>query len=689
MKKLLSQAVLCFLLAAGLSPGFFWGSTQEDQADPLTVQIQEAGKVRIFDGQKEIGDFQPQIFLKGWNIVFFQAPGPGEKADAVAMLPDGSKVLYKVSVKAGPSGLKVHGVMTPLKDIQVLSGRVTGYFMPYRDWDGDTYDLGRRRAALPHEVVTSDGGVIAHDTAPLVLGPSHANGLTMKFTSKLPVTLQDVRQWTPGVSVFFTNDKPGGQVWDWKVGEKRAFDFTLAFNRPFVVKAVTPPKDLEVLRAQMDQLVKPYIDGGWCPGFAVGVLYKGKKWVGGYGTTSLAGGKTPDGDTEYEIGSITKLFTKLLFSDMVHQGKMGLDDKAQAYLPKGVTMPSKDGKDITLLMLSNHTSQLPHDPDDVSWGNPANNGAGNYSLDRLYAYLNRYKLTADPGGAFQYSNTGVALLGNFVAQKKGISWADYLQQRVLDPVGLKDTGVTWTADELSRVAQGHASDMDTIPLWKWDKSVFMPAGALHSTVNDLLKLANASLDGKGPLSDIAFDDTAQKLDWGARVAHEGGTGGFNTSFFVDRTQKAVVVILGNIGDGVTGEVAYKIQQLLKGYLLAGAGLPVFTQLPASELQQYTGTYHVVKTPKGWPMPKEDDTLFLKDGGLVAKANKDWNLDIKIEPLANGDFYDRPQRAEISFTKDGQGTVTGFTLPLYPDYVAEKVGYQAPKAKIDDGIPPPP
>ncbi len=689
MKKHFYQAVLSSILWAGASGwAFSAGAPPAESSGALVAQVQADGRVHIFEGSEEVAYVIPQVFLKDWKIFFFSSPAPGEKADAVAKLSDGTKVFFDVSVKSEGSALKVHGVMTPQKDVQVLTLR-EALFTPYKNWEGDSYDIGHGPLPIPHAVI-SGAGVIADGSSTISLGPSHKDGLTIRSTSALPSVLQDARQWGPDLSIFYRNDLSGTQVWDWKSGEKKAFDFTLSFNHEVVVEKPVPPKSLGVLKAQMDELIKPYIDGGWCPGFAVGVLYKGETWVGGYGTTSLTGGKTPDGDTEYEIGSITKLFTKLLFSDMVHQGLMGLDDKAQSYLPKGVTMPSKDGKDITLLMLSNHTSQLPHDPDDVHWDNTKGNPYENYGLDKLYAFLNRYKLTADPGGNFQYSNAGLALLGNFVAQRKGISWTDYVQKKVLDPVGMKDTGVSWTAEELPRAAQGYDGAMDPIPFLKWDNSVAVPAGALHSTVNDMLKLAHAALEKEdSPLADIAFDDTAQKLDWGPIVTHDGGTDGFNTSFFADRKQKAALVLLGDCSNGVPSEVAYKIRGLLKGYVTPATELPVFTQLPPDQLKQYVGKYHVVKVPSGWPTPKEDDTVELKDGFLYSKANKNYNHDVKIEALANGDFYQRLQRIEFSFTKDADGKVTGYALTDYPDYVAEKVDYQAAKAKTDGSIPPPP
>ncbi|MGD0655584.1 MAG: serine hydrolase domain-containing protein, partial [Thermoguttaceae bacterium] len=71
------------------------------------------------------------------------------------------------------------------------------------------------------------------------------------------------------------------------------------------------------------------------------------------------------GDTLFEIGSITKTFTGLLLQDMVERGEMKLDDPVAKYLPKSVKMPTRNGKEITLLQLATHTSGLPDGPDNL------------------------------------------------------------------------------------------------------------------------------------------------------------------------------------------------------------------------------------------------------------------------------------------------------------------------------------
>ena len=72
-----------------------------------------------------------------------------------------------------------------------------------------------------------------------------------------------------------------------------------------------------------------------------------------------------NGDTLFEIGSITKTFTALLLQDMVERGEMKLDDPVAKYLPASVRMPTRNGKEITLLHLATHASGLPRMPDNL------------------------------------------------------------------------------------------------------------------------------------------------------------------------------------------------------------------------------------------------------------------------------------------------------------------------------------
>ncbi len=138
------------------------------------------------------------------------------------------------------------------------------------------------------------------------------------------------------------------------------------------------------------------------------------------GSRVLAAGKLDngtrqevDGDTVFEIGSVTKTFTTLLLQDMVERGELKLDDPVAKYLPESVKVPARDGKQITLLNLAIHTAGLPRDPSNLTptRGLPENAFA-DYNVEKLYAFLSSFALDREPGSKFEYSNVGMALLGH-------------------------------------------------------------------------------------------------------------------------------------------------------------------------------------------------------------------------------------------------------------------------------------
>src|SRR5213078_3172783 len=97
-------------------------------------------------------------------------------------------------------------------------------------------------------------------------------------------------------------------------------------------------------------------------GIVVGVIEPNGRRVVAYGNLANGDPRTLDGDTIFEIGSVSKVFTSLLLADMVNRKEVTLDDPAAKYLPEDVKMPKRNGKSITLLDLSTHTSGLPSLP---------------------------------------------------------------------------------------------------------------------------------------------------------------------------------------------------------------------------------------------------------------------------------------------------------------------------------------
>ncbi|MEZ6083812.1 MAG: serine hydrolase domain-containing protein [Phycisphaerae bacterium] len=144
------------------------------------------------------------------------------------------------------------------------------------------------------------------------------------------------------------------------------------------------------------QMVQARVKNGYAPSIVIGVIDANGSTVMGEGWTKRNGGNKVDGDTVYEIGSITKAFTGILLADMVTKGEVALDDPISKYLPDDIDTPTKDDKEITLKNLSNHTSGLPRLPDNMV-PDDSDNPYASYSPQDLYDFLDGYVMESPIG----------------------------------------------------------------------------------------------------------------------------------------------------------------------------------------------------------------------------------------------------------------------------------------------------
>jgi len=146
--------------------------------------------------------------------------------------------------------------------------------------------------------------------------------------------------------------------------------------------------------------------------------------------------RQPDGNTIFEIGSISKVFTALLLADLVERGELSLNDPISKFLPTSVKAPHWNGKEITLVDLATHTSGLPRLPDNL---NPQDieNPYADYSVQQLYEFLSRYQLTRDIGTQYEYSNLGFGLLGQLLSLKSGMNYETLVTTRIAQPLQMQ------------------------------------------------------------------------------------------------------------------------------------------------------------------------------------------------------------------------------------------------------------
>src|SRR5258708_16032071 len=170
---------------------------------------------------------------------------------------------------------------------------------------------------------------------------------------------------------------------------------------------------------EIKKILEDRIDGARkSVGIVVGLVDEHGTRLISYGKPNKTSDQTVNGDSVFEIGSVTKVFTATLLADMVERGEVSLNDAISKYLPKSVKTPTRNCKEITILDLSTQTSGLPRLPDNFA-PRDVQNPYADYSVAQIYAFLSGYTLTRDIDYKYQYSNLGVGLLGHILALRAG------------------------------------------------------------------------------------------------------------------------------------------------------------------------------------------------------------------------------------------------------------------------------
>lgn len=281
---------------------------------------------------------------------------------------------------------------------------------------------------------------------------------------------------------------------------------------------------------------------------------------------------TVDGNTIFEIGSVTKVFTSLLLLDAVRRGEMKLDDPLAKHLPAGVIVPEHEGRQITLFNLAAQDSGLPRFPDnlvdrdlkDLSRAE-LRESCNAYTTKDLYEFLSTYELTGDPGTSFRYSNVGMALLGHAIERRAGADYESLVVDRICRPLKMESTRIELNREQKTRLARGHWADGR--PAKNVDFQVFASAGSLLSTANDLLRFLSANLEFcESDLTPLIretqrirhtdsprfgrtampwYDERVYNPPGLQIVAHGGGGFGYLAFVGVEQSQRRGVVVLTN------------------------------------------------------------------------------------------------------------------------------------------------
>lgn len=296
-------------------------------------------------------------------------------------------------------------------------------------------------------------------------------------------------------------------------------------------------------------------------GLAAGVVRAGGlEWSIGVGAADVSHpDDPPDPNTAFAIGSITKTFTAVLLMALRDEGKLALSDRLDRFLPQA------PADSPTLRDLLAHASGLQREaPGDV-W-----ESLQLPDVPSLLSRLGSADRVLPARWRWHYSNLAYSLLGAVIAEVDGRPWATALQERLLEPLGMRHSCL----EPPGRRAAGYFTDpfTDQVHPEPWpEMNAFDAAGGLWSTLADLSRWASfltSGADGvlaEATLGEMARPEIIADLDrwtlaWGLGLAlyrsgerilvgHGGGMPGFVSGVAVDRREGVAAVVLANTSAG--------------------------------------------------------------------------------------------------------------------------------------------
>ncbi len=276
---------------------------------------------------------------------------------------------------------------------------------------------------------------------------------------------------------------------------------------------------------RIDELVRAYHEQSRFHG-AVLVAHKGRVlYRKGFGWANAEWQARNTPATRFRIGSVTKQFTAMLVLMLAEEGKLRLDGSIRDYLPE---YPAAQGDRVTVHQLLTHTSGIPSYTGlpgfmaDVS-RNPSTPAEFVHRFDTL-------PLEFPPGHEFRYNNSGYFLLGVIIERLEGEPYDRVLRRRILEPLGLHETGYDWSADIIPQRASAYRQTLGGLRHAEYlDMSLPYAAGSMYSTVEDLWRWNQALAAGK-----LLSAESYRLMETGHVRA---GPGSYGYGWFVERVER--------------------------------------------------------------------------------------------------------------------------------------------------------
>jgi CubicO group peptidase (beta-lactamase class C family) len=386
----------------------------------------------------------------------------------------------------------------------------------------------------------------------------------------------------------------------------------------------------------------------------------------GYGLANREHSVPCTPQTKYRLGSITKQFTAMAVLILQEQGKLSASDPVKKHFPQA----PKAWDGITIHHLLTHTSGIPNY---TSFPDFLRTLPDRVTLSALIGKFKDKPLEFRPGEKFRYSNSGYIVLGQVIESASGTSYPTFLKRAILDPLGMHDTGYDNAIPILEHRASGYARRLGLVITNAdyVDMSIPHAAGALYSTVEDLLTWDRAIAAGKlvsRKSLDTMFTPFKDNYAYGwlvdrkfnrPRQAHGGGIMGFVTTIQRYPSEQLLVVALSNLEGSPVGAIGNDLAAIALGEPYIVPREPKVVAVDPRLYDTYAGHYEA-ELPEGGgkqeiAVTRQGDRLMVQPKGRAK---------VEVVPEASTRFYVKAVDGLVEFVKGPGGAVT--EMVVYQD-----------------------
>ena len=402
------------------------------------------------------------------------------------------------------------------------------------------------------------------------------------------------------------------------------------------------------------------LKGKEAPGIALLVARDGKiLYKKGFGYADVKNKTSITPDTKFRIGSVTKQFTAAAILKLQENHLLSVNDKLSKFIPD---FPR--GEEVTIHHLLTHTSG-------IHSYTGKNDFIGRVTKtilpDTLVNEIKRDVYDFNPGEKMLYNNSGSFSLGYIISKVSGKPYDVYLKETFFSPLKMENTGVHYTGIKLNHEAKGYSRNNNKYDeAINWDMSWAGAAGAMYSTVDDLLKwneafyggkvLSKNSLDaaltpavlknGEQPPMQYGYGLIMGKFRGEDIISHGGGLHGFITQLAYYPKEKLTVIMFSNTAEP---EVNFDNNKVAEAFLWDKMDKQIsYTEssVKPANLQIFTGRYDL--------LGQAVITVTTEDNKLYAQLSGQPKFE--IFPRSENEFFWKVVEARIKFVKDDKGEI---------------------------------